>query len=91
MDTEKVAASLGRIEATLDAQNKILASHTKALAGISYTLDGNGKPGLKTLVDRHETKLASYTKVFWLVVSPILAAVGGGALTGVIYLIRQFK
>lgn len=64
----------------LDALRDNLKRQDKVLARLDYTIHGNGTPGLKTVVDRHERALKIIRRVAWVVLTPVLATVGGGIL-----------
>ncbi len=86
---EKLVAGVASIQATLEAQNKVLEIHGKSLDSVVYTLNGNGVPGLKQTVADHDSTLRNFRRMGWIVGSPILAAVGTGLVAAAIYLIRM--
>lgn len=65
-----------------------LSRQDKVLDRLDHTINGNGKPGLKTTVDSHERSLKLAKRIMWIVLTPVLAAVGGGIVTGALYLIH---
>jgi hypothetical protein len=85
---EKLLASVGKIEGLVEGQGIELQTHGETLTAISETINGNGKPGLKQQVAAHEATLDNLKKVLWIVATPVLAACGGGLVTGVVYLVR---
>jgi hypothetical protein len=91
-DTENaLVAGIASVQATLEAQNKVLAEHGRSLAAINYTLNGNGKPGLKQDVARNKADISAFKKILWVVVAPVLAALGTGLVTATVYLIRSIR
>lgn len=73
------------------ALDKRLDNQDDVLKRLDYTVNGNGKPGLKTMVDRHDRTIKITQKVAWIVLTPILAAVGAGIVAGSLYLVHVVK
>ena len=66
-----------RLEATL---NRIDGRVEK----ISETIHGNGQPGLKTVVDRHEQTLGTFKRMLWILVTGVVTLAGGVALAALL-------
>jgi len=52
-----------------------LANQDKLLAKLDHAVNGNGKPGLVTRVDRIETITSGLTKAVWLLATAAVTAV----------------
>ena len=78
---EQLLKDVGEIKGTL-------VSHTPMLESLNVSINGNGKPGLKTMVAEHEVTLCNIKRVLWVVATPVLAAVGGGLVTAAVWLIH---
>lgn len=65
-----------------------LEKQDRVLEKLDHAVNGNGEPGLKRTVDRHEQTLRWVKRVGWAVVTPILAAIGGGIVAAAVYLIH---
>jgi hypothetical protein len=76
---------------TPNTEQRILSDLTQiktVLHKLDVSVNGNGnQPGLKIKVDRHDRSINFARKVGWCIMTPVLAAVGGG----VIYLITHAK
>jgi hypothetical protein len=51
---------------------------------ISDTIHGNGQPGLKTVVDRHEQTLGIFKRFFWILVTGVVTLAGGVVLAAIL-------
>lgn len=68
-----------------------LTTQDETLQSLEYAIHGNGTPGLKTLVDRHDKTIKLAKKIMWIVLTPILAALGTGLVAAGFYLIQAYK
>jgi hypothetical protein len=48
------------------------------------SINGNGKPGLKQMVDRHDVTIGSFVKAFWIIVAGALTVCGGAIAMNII-------
>lgn len=79
------------IDAHFKAVDVKLKLQDMVLDRIDHTVNGNGKPGLKITVDRHEKTLKFAKRVGWIILTPVLGAAGTGLVAAVVYLIRTLK
>jgi hypothetical protein len=67
---EKLEATLNRIDTRVEK--------------ISNTIHGNGQPGLKTVVDRHEQTLGIFKRFLWIMVTGVVTLAGGVVLAALL-------
>jgi hypothetical protein len=79
---QQLFQDIGAIKSTLDA-------HTGTLGSINSAL--NGKDGLVTTVAGHYTKLGNWTRVFWIVITPLLTALSGAVIYAFMWGIQHIK
>lgn len=77
---EKLLSDVGFIRAQTEEQTRTLIQHGVTLRDIDLTLNGDEEPGLKATVARHEATFSTIRKAMWIVLTPILAAAGGGVI-----------
>lgn len=82
---EKLLQDVGFIRAQTASQTLTLDEHGRKLDSIDHILSGNGKPGLKATVARHEATFSTIKRALWIVLTPVLAAIGGGVIAFIIH------
>lgn len=88
-EEKSVIAGVAAIQEHLKAQDGVLKDHTDSLKALTYTLNGNGVPGLKQIVASHESTLTLLKRVVWILITPLLAAAGGGLVTLLVWGVRH--
>lgn len=93
----ELLASVAAIQVESKSQTAMLQDHGRQLGRIDYTLNGNGKPGLKQdvkdLQDRMATVESSrntWSRIAWSIGAPVLSAIGGGLVAAGVWLVHSW-
>jgi hypothetical protein len=85
MSEHQLQTSLERIEEALerrsDAQDEVLEK-------LDHAVNGNGKVGLTTRVDRIERFLAILTRVGWILFAAFITELMAGVAAAIVWIIR---
>jgi hypothetical protein len=63
----------------------------KLLEELKETVIGNGQPGLKLLVDRHERLCRLVVQAWWIAITPILGCVAIAAVIALARAVREWS